>query len=53
MIVKKTYLNLINFLFVLYIMFNINQSLSIIIGIIFVTSYINRQKEIIELFKIM
>ena len=32
-------------------MFNINHSLGIIIAIIFVTSYINRQKEIIELFK--
>jgi len=32
-------------------MFNINNSLGIIIGIIFVTSYINRQKEIFELFK--
>jgi len=32
-------------------MLNINNSLSFIIGIIFVTSYINRQKEIIELFK--
>ena len=32
-------------------MFNINHSLGIIIGSIFVTSYTNRQKEIIELFK--
>lgn len=32
-------------------MMNINHSLSIIIGVIFLTTYIRRQKEIIDLFK--
>ena len=32
-------------------MFNIDHSLGIIIAVIFITSYINREKEIIELFK--
>ena len=52
MIVKKTYLNLINFLSTLYIICLILIiHLVLLLQLFFITSYINRQKEIIELFK--